>query len=271
MRTTLTCLTLASLTTATALGVASCQQAPWIVAGAPARQAPPGPLWNEPQLTKMIQAYRRKLPAKSRALRFEMYNNIASLDLLDPSQRKKVASYDYKDGELKGPSPFDPFGVFQDSNLDDNVFDWDQVALERIPALVIAALTQTQLVGAKVVAVRVTRQAPSSDEIGRRIQNEIKARTRAMERKLRRARDAVASGEPEVSDKAQHFGDPFAPLAAVEISVQLQAPGGFGWLTADVTGTITGSGVDRDEKGPAADIEKQAVPRPQPYWRSRIR
>ncbi|HXU44878.1 MAG TPA: hypothetical protein VN783_05090, partial [Thermoanaerobaculia bacterium] len=60
MRTTFARLTLASLATATALSVASCRQAPATRAGAREPAAPAGPLWNEPQFTTMLQAYRRK-------------------------------------------------------------------------------------------------------------------------------------------------------------------------------------------------------------------
>ncbi len=104
--------------------------------------------------------------------------------------------------------------------------------------------------------------------MGRRIDMLIDAKRRAMERKLRREQNPLASGELDDGKDAQPPGSVVAPLA-VEISVQLEAPGGFGWLRADASGTITGSEVDRDEEGLPADIERQAVPRPRPYWRSR--
>lgn len=270
MRTTFAWLTLASLTTATALSVASCQQAPATWAGAPAPPAPAGPLWNEPQFTTMLQAYRQKLPGKRRALRFEMSASAASLEMQDPARLVKVDSYDYKGGKLSGPSPVDLTGVLADPNIDDNLFDWDQVAVERIPALVKVALTQTKLAGAKVVEVKITRRAASSAEIGRRIEMQVNAKRRAMERKLRRLeQNPLDNGETKDDKGAQHPGAVVAPLA-VEISVELQAPGGFGWLTADASGTITGSGVDRDVKGPPVG-DRDIVPRPQPYWRSRVR
>lgn len=269
MRTTLAWLTLASLTAATALGVASCRQAPATWAGAPEPPpAPAGPLWNEPQFTTMLQAYRRKLPGKLRALRFEMYDDAASLEVQDPAQHVNVVSYHYKGGELRGPYHVNLSGVLADPNLDDNLFDWDQVAVDRIPALVKAALAHTELAGARVVAVKITRRAAGSAEMGRRIDMLIDAKRRAMERKLRREQNPLASGELDDGKDAQPPGSVVAPLA-VEISVQLEAPGGFGWLRADASGTITGSEVDRDEEGLPADIERQAVPRPRPYWRSR--
>jgi len=268
MRTIFARLILASLTAATALSVASCQQAPATWAGAPQPPAPAGPLWNEPQFTTMLHAYRRKLPGKLRALRFEMYDNAASLEVQDPAQQRNVDSYNYKGGELRGPSHVDISGVLADPNLEDNLFDWDRVAVDRIPALVKAALAHTELAGAIVVSVKITRRAASSAEMGRRIEMLIDAKRRAMERKLRLEQNPLAGGEPDGGKTAQPPGSVVAPLE-VEISVQLEAPGGFGWLTADASGKITGSSVKRDEDGLPADIKKRAVPRPRPYWRSR--
>jgi hypothetical protein len=269
MRTTFAWLTLASLTTATALSVASCQQAPTIWAGAPAPPAHAGPLWNEPQFTTMLRAYRQKLPGKRRALRFEMYVDAASLEVQDPASLVNVQSYDYKGGELRGPSPVDLMGVLPDPNIDDNLFEWGQVAVERIPALVKVALTQTKLTGAEVFRVKITRKAPSKAEIGRRFDMLVNARIRAMERKLRRLEQNLpVSGESRDGKTAQNPGDMFAPLDAVEISVELQAPEGLVWFTADASGTITGSGVDRDVKGPPVDVERKILPRP--YWRRHI-
>ncbi|HSS78741.1 MAG TPA: hypothetical protein VLV54_18625 [Thermoanaerobaculia bacterium] len=267
MRTTFAWLTLASLTIATAISVASCQQAPATSSGAPAPPAPAGPLWNEPQFTTMLQTYRQKLPGKRRAVRFKMNLSTASLEVQDPAKLVNVDSYDYKGGELSGPSPVDLLGVFQDPNIDDNLFDWDQVAVERIPALVKVALTQTKLEGAKVVEVKITRKALSSAEIAQRIEMKVNAKSRAMERKLRRPEEnPPVSGEPKDGENAEHPGALLAPTA-VEIRVELQAPGGFGWLTADASGTITGSGVDLSVKGPPVDVNRKIVPRP--YWRRR--
>src|SRR6185295_11627036 len=193
----------------------------------------------------------------------------ANLEVQDPARHANVNSYDYEGGELKGPSRVDLSGVLADPSLDDNLFDWDRVAVDRIPALVKVALAHTELAGARVVAVKIKRRAASSAEMGRRIEMLVDAQSRAMERKLRLEQNSLASGEPDDGKKARPPGSVVAPLA-VEISVELQAPGGFGWLTADASGTITDSGVDRSEKGPPADIQQQAVPRPRPYWRSRV-
>jgi len=199
----------------------------------------------------------------------------ANLQVQDSADLANVVSYRYAGGVLSGPLPVDLAGVLQDPNLDDNLFDWDQVAVERIPALAEAALTQTKLAGARVVRVKITRPAPTQDEIRRRLAEigprigmEVEARTRAMEQKLRRDHDAVFGGEmkggkpkgdePKGGNNA--LPDVLAPMA-VELSFSLQAPGASGWLTANASGTITGSGIERT-------INRQPVQSNcAPFWR----
>ncbi len=280
MRTTFARFTLASLTTAITLSVASCEQVPAKrAAGAPAPGVRSGPLWNEPQFTTMLQAYRQKLPGKCRALRFEMTESGASLQVQDSAELANVVSYDYKRTVLSGPSPVDLAGVLEDSNLADELFDWDQVAVEVIPTLVKVALSRTKLAGTRVVQVKITRKAPNSAELARRIEAQIEspmqikaqidARRRAMEQKLRRLDQEVRGrnptdghtiigGEPR-DDKNAAQQSVLLPMA-VEISLRLQVPWGFGWLTADASGTITGSG--QHVTGPPADRDP-----PRPYWR----
>jgi hypothetical protein len=96
MRTTFARFTLASLTAAITLSVASCEQVPakW-TASAPAPGVRSGPLWNEPQVTTMLRAYRQKLPGKCRALRFETTQSGASLQVQDSAELAHVVSYDY--------------------------------------------------------------------------------------------------------------------------------------------------------------------------------
>ena len=164
--------------------------------------------------------------------------------------------------ECRGPSPSTMCA--RDPNLSDNLFGWDQVDFGRIPTLVKQALTQTRLAGAMVAVVKVTRKAASSEDMARRIGMLVDARRRALEQKLGRPeQNPAAGGEP--SGRSAPDASVVAPLDAVEISVSLQAPGGFGWLTADASGTITGSGVDEREKGPPIDAHQGDTARP--YWR----
>lgn len=274
MRTTFARFTLVSLTMATTLSVASCGQVPakW-AAGERAPGVRSGALWNEPRFTRMLQAYRQKLPGKSRALRFAMTESGASLQVQDSAELAKVVSYSYNGAVLSGPSPVDPASVLEDSDLADELFDWDQVAVERIPTLVKVALSRTKLAGARVAQVKITRKAPTSAELARRIEAKIDAQMdasrRAMEQKFRRldpefwARNPAAArrifgGEPRDGKSDQR--SVLAPMA-VEISLRLQVPWGFAWLTADASGTITGSG--QQITGPPVDLD--SIPRP--YWR----
>ena len=90
-----------------------------------------------------------------------------------------------------------------------------------------------------------------------------------MEQKVRRldpefwARNPAASrrifgGEPRDGKNDQR---PVLAPMAVEISLRLQVPWGFAWLTADASGTITGSG--QQITGPPVDLDSL----PRPYWR----
>ncbi len=273
MRPTLARLTLASLTTAAALTVASCQQAPAKPAGAPAPEVRKGGLWSEPRFTRMLQAYRRQLPGKLRALRFEMTESSASLQVQDPAEPAKAVSYGYKGSELSGPSPVDLVGEQEDLDFDDDLFDWDQVAVERIPTLVQAALGRIKLAGARVVQVRVARKAPDPAERAQRMRARIETRTyalcRAMEQKLRRLDREAWDRNPQL---CANFGGErrdgkdaqptVLPPMAVEISLRLQVPWGFGWLTADAGGTITDSGVHITGPPPATDPSRGT-----PFWR----
>ncbi len=275
MRTTFARFTLASLTMATTLSVASCGQVPAKrAAGAPAPGVRSGALWNEPQFTTMLQAYRQKLPGKSRALQFAMTESGASLAVQDSAELAKVVSYNYNGAVLSGPSPVDLASVLEDSDLTDDLFDWDQVAVERIPTLVKVALSRTKLAGARVMQVKITRKAPTSAELARRIEANIDAQMdasrRAMEQKFRRldpefwrrnpaAARRIFGGEPRDGKNDQR---PVLAPMAVEISLRLQIPWGFAWLTADAGGTITGSG--QQVTGPPADVDSR---RGIPYWR----
>jgi hypothetical protein len=274
MRTTFARFTLASLTMATTLSVASCGQEPakW-AAGERAPGVRSGALWNEPRFTRMLQAYRQKLPGQSRALRFAMTESGASLQVQDSVELAKVVSYDYNGAVLSEPSPVDLASVREDSDLADDLFDWHQVAVERIPTLVEVALSRTTLAGARVVQVEITRKAPTSAELARRIEAHIDAQMaasrRAMERKFRRlapelwvrnpaAARRIFGGEPRDGKSDQR--SVLAPLP-VEISLRLQVSWGFAWLTADASGTITGSG--QQITGPPVDLDSM----PRPYWR----
>lgn len=273
MRTTFARFTLASLTMATMLSVASCGQAPAKrAAGAPAHGVRSGALWNEPRFTRMLEAYRQRLPGKVRVLRFAMTGSGANLQVQDPAELAKVVSYDYSGAVLSGPSPVDLASALEGSDLADELFDWDQVAVERIPTLVKVALSRATLPGSRVAQVKITRKAPSDAERARRteakVDAQIDASRRAMEQRLRRLYPDFWTRNPDAARRI--FGEsrdgksaerPVLAPMAVEISLRLQVPWGFGWLTTDASGTITGSG--QQITGPPVDLD--TIPRP--YWR----
>jgi hypothetical protein len=120
------------------------------------------PLWEEPQFTAMLKAFRQK-PGVARALDFRMNARIARIDVEHATDPKNVDSYEYLDGELRGPIPADST-TGRGCGLPDCSFDWRQVAFERIPALVREALARTRLVGSKVVLVEVNRTEPEREE-----------------------------------------------------------------------------------------------------------
>ncbi|HXO30416.1 MAG TPA: hypothetical protein VOA80_23915 [Thermoanaerobaculia bacterium] len=203
------------------------------------------------------------------------------LQVQDSAELANVVSYGYRGALLSGPSPVDLAGVLEDSSLADDLFDWDQVAVERIPTLVKEALSRAKLAGSRVVQVKITRKAPNAAELARRIEAQfepqieaqIDARRRAMEQKLLRLDQEVWGRNPadgrtimggERRDGKNAQQSVLAPRA-VEISLRLQVPWGFGWLTADASGTITGSG--QHVSGPPADVDPW---RGLPSWRRRL-
>src|SRR5262249_1117503 len=125
-----------TLATAAVITLASCRQASETHAAAPAPRAQPVSLYEDPQFSKMLQAYREKLGPSHKVLRFELPSSSASLALPDADTPRKAVAYRYQESALTGPSRVDLSDVLADLTLDDNLFDLDQVALERIPALV---------------------------------------------------------------------------------------------------------------------------------------
>jgi hypothetical protein len=176
-----------------------------------------GPLWDEPQFTPMLATLRQKLPGKRRALRFQMSNGSASLETQDPAKPENADAYEYQGGEVSGPAPVNLSMELDDGPLEDYLFDWDKVAVEKIPALVKEALARTNLEGGEVVQVKIERKAPGSHEISQR----------------------ATAGK-----KARGGKGLLAPTDDVEISIALKGTRRLGWLSADGNGNVTGSGVN---------------------------
>jgi len=118
----------------------------------PERTKPAGPLWEEPQFSKMMAEYQKALPGKRHALVFTIDADSAQLQVQDPAKPENVDAYQCHDGQLQGPIPVRLYGG---GKLEDNLFDWDQVAVDRIPALVKTAKEKVPLEGGKVIEVKV--------------------------------------------------------------------------------------------------------------------
>jgi hypothetical protein len=135
-------------------------------AQATARPIAGGPLWAEPQFTAMLQAYRQRLPGKQRVFEFAVYGGSASLAVQDPANLKHVDSYDYQNGSVAGPAPVDVSDA--SGKLEDHLFAWDQVAIERIPALVQEALRRTKVESPEIGEVSVAVSLDSGGDAAKR-------------------------------------------------------------------------------------------------------
>jgi len=127
----------------------------------PAAVAAAGPLWEEPQLSAMMKAYHDALPGKRMVLNFNMNVGGASLQVQDPAKPENVDQYNYRDGEVSAPIPvrLHLFG----GKLEDSLFDWDQVAIDRIPELARVAMEKIPLEGGKVRGARVGHDIVDTD------------------------------------------------------------------------------------------------------------
>ena len=120
---------------------------------------------------------------------------------------------------------------------------------------------------ARVVKVSIARRTPDPAEVRERIDSQIEERYQEMERKVRQLEQKFPGSKATLErtfmdgrdDRNTHRTAP-APLP-VEISLRLQVPWGFGWLTADASGTIISSG--QRITGPPTDVESLS----RPYWR----
>src|SRR5215470_18057163 len=107
----------------------------------------------------------------------------------DPAKRENLDAYDLlaAPGDIKGPLPVMVQTEVNAKNADElekYLFDWDEVALERVPALVREAMARTKLEGGKVDGVRVAMAFPSSDEMAKMMDDEIHARMVEIKRKI---------------------------------------------------------------------------------------
>ncbi len=149
----------------TALALVSCGRSPAPDAAQSSQPepaaAPAGPLWEEPKLSVMMKAYREALPGKRMVLNFSLNVGGASLQVQDPAKPENVDQYNYRDGKISAPIPvrLHLFG----GKLEDSLFDWDTVSLEKIPELARTAMERIPLEGGHVVGARVGHDVVDTD------------------------------------------------------------------------------------------------------------
>jgi hypothetical protein len=119
-------------------------------------------LWRTERLAEMIDAYRQALPGKLRVLNFEISYDRAELQVQDPAKPKHVDEYDYLHEQVSRPAPVKLYGS---GSLEDSLYDWDEVAWDRIPAVVSKAVKMVKLEHGKVSGVTVKRDLPSTKDV----------------------------------------------------------------------------------------------------------
>ncbi len=129
-----------------------------------ARPLPRGPLWQEAQLAAMMEAYHQAL-GKRLVLELLIYDTASQVKVQDPAKPENVDEYSYSNGEVGKPKPVKLIPEGSDARLEDNLFDWDKVALDRIPALVEEASRRIKIEGGVVSMVSVRRKLPFSKAV----------------------------------------------------------------------------------------------------------
>lgn len=109
----------------------------------------------------MIAAYREALPGKVRVLDLKIYDRRVQMQVQDPANPENVDQYDYR-GRVSSPIPVKLAGH---GDLDANLFDLDEVAFDRIPALVEEAVAKMPMEGGAVGHVLVRRGLPFTKDV----------------------------------------------------------------------------------------------------------
>lgn len=144
----------------TVLAVTSCDDGPFVIPVQPA-----GPVWEEPQLSTLLQAYRQRLPGKTRVLELSLHEYSDRLRVHDPKAEEGVSVYHYFN--QSGVQLGDPRPGYLESgeSLAESPFFLDQVALHRIPELVRTAKEKMSFEGAKAFRVSVKRGPPPARDV----------------------------------------------------------------------------------------------------------
>jgi len=144
----------------TVLAVTSCGGGPFVN-----RVKPAGPVWEEPQLSTLLAAYRQRLPDKTRVLELSLRESSDALRVRDPKAEDGVSEYHYFN--FSGVQLGDPGRGYleEGESLAESPFFLGQVALQRIPGLVRTAKEKMSFEGAKAFRVSVKRGPPPARDI----------------------------------------------------------------------------------------------------------
>jgi hypothetical protein len=123
--------------------------------------SPKEPLWTAERLSKAIAAYHEALPGKIRVLDLKIYADRLHMQVQDSAKPENVDQYDYR-GRVSDPIPVKLAGH---GDLDANLFDLDEVAFDRIPALVEEAVARMPMEGGKVTHILVRRGLPFTKDV----------------------------------------------------------------------------------------------------------
>lgn len=116
----------------------------------------------------VVAKFSQKLGGKPvRARELVLYPEYAILEAQDPANPKHVDRYMYRNGQVGDPEPVSVQSIR--GKLEDNLVSLDEVALDKLPALIANTLQQLAYEKAKVTHVIVERNLPFSKHVVMRV------------------------------------------------------------------------------------------------------
>lgn len=140
----------------TVLAVASCaEKSPM--------PAPAGPVWEEPQISRLLKVYHQELPGRPRVLELYLTSSDDTLRVLLPPDGVVEYSY-FHYNRVEWSDPFES-RLRSGESLKESPFYLDQVALNRLPELVRTAKEKMSFEGAKIAGIHVRRGPPPARDL----------------------------------------------------------------------------------------------------------
>lgn len=107
------------------------------------------------ELNKMKAAFAERVGGKMKVLYIQMGENYAEIQAQDPNKPENVDQYRYRNGEMEKVLPVKLSGP---GKLENSLFDYDDVNLDKIPELVAEAKKRAKdLEGMKASGLRIER------------------------------------------------------------------------------------------------------------------